>query len=124
MGVENGSQNGHRSGDAETPDEHRAGHLQNLLDEVLTLLVEEAGDDDEVEDVVENVLIALLEVVGGRVQRLPRPLVDAIAAWVGTDPRAYLRSVYTDERGRITDHAPESIVRYLTSPDEEYWPEA
>lgn len=121
--MENGSQNGHRSGDAETPDEHRAGHLQNLLDEVLTLLVEEA-DDDEVEDVAEDVLISLLEVVGGRLQQLPRPLVDAIAAWVGTDPRGYLRSVYTDERGRITDHAPESIVRYLTSTDDEYWPDA
>ena len=43
--MENGSQNGHRSGDEETQDEHRAGHLQNLLDEVLTLLVEESHDD-------------------------------------------------------------------------------
>ena len=123
MCVEDGSQNGHRSGDEETPDEHRAGHLQNLLDEVLTLLVEEAGDDDEVEDVVEDVLISMLEVVGGRVQRLPRPLVEAIAAWVGTDPRGYLRSVYTDERGRVAEHTPDSIVRYLTSTDDEYWPE-
>lgn len=121
--MENGSQNGHRSGDEETPDEHRAGHLQNLLDEVLTLLVEEADDDDEVEDVVEDVLISLLEVVGSRVQRLPRPLVDAVAAWVGTDPRGYLRSVYTDERGRVAEHTPESIVLYLRSSDAEYWPE-
>jgi hypothetical protein len=95
-----------------------------LLDEVLTLLVEEAGDDEEVEDVVEDVLISMLEVVGGRVQRLPRPLVDAIAAWVGTDPRAYLRSVYTDERGRVAEHTPESIVRYLMSSDDAYWPDA
>lgn len=121
--MENGSQNGHRSGDEETPDEHRAGHLQNLLDEVLTLLVEEAGDDDEIEDVVEDVLISLLEVVGSRVQRLPRPLVDVIAAWVGTDPRGYLRTVYTDERGRVAEHTPESIVLYLRSSDGEYWPE-
>lgn len=121
--MEDGSQNGHRSGDEETPDEHRAGHLQNVLDEVLTLLVEEAGDDDEVEDVVEDVLISLLEVVGGRVQRLPKPLIDAIAAWVGTDPRAYLRSIYADERGRVAEHTPDSIVRYLGSIDEEYWPD-
>ena len=111
--MEDGSQNGHRPGDEESPDEHRAGHLQNLLDEVLTLLVEETGDDDEVEDVVEDVLISLLEVVGGRVQRLPRSLVDALAAWVGTDPRGYLRSVYADERGRVADHTPESIVRFV-----------
>ena len=122
--MEDGSQNGHHSGSEETPDEHRAGHLQNLLDEVLTLLVEEAGDDDEVEDVVEDVLIALLEVVGSRVQRLPRPLVDALAAWVGTDPRGYLRSVYTDEHGRVADHTPDSIMRYLTSNDDEYWPDS
>ena len=50
-------------------------------------------------------------------------LVDAIAAWVGTDPRGYLRSVYTDERGRVTEHTPESIVRYLASADDEYWPD-
>jgi hypothetical protein len=124
MDVEDGSQNGHHSGSEETPDEHRAGHLQNLLDEVLTLLVEEAGDDDEVEDVVEDVLIALLEVVGSRVPRLPRPLVDALAAWVGTDPRGYLRSVYTDEHGRVADHTPDSIMRYLTSNDDEYWPDS
>jgi hypothetical protein len=123
LGVEDDSQNGHRSGDEETPDEHRAGHLQNLLDEVLTLLIEETGDDDEVEDVVEDVLISLLEVVGVRVQRLPRPLVDALAAWVGTDPRGYLRSVYTDPRGRMADHTPESIARYLAQTDEEYWPD-
>lgn len=122
--MENGSQNGHRSGDEETPDEHRAGHLQNLLDEVLTLLVEEAADDDEVEDVVEDVLISVLEVVGGRVQRLPRPLMDALAAWVGTDPRGYLRTIYTDERGRVVEHTPESIVRYLRTTDAEYWPDA
>jgi hypothetical protein len=121
--VENGSQNGHRSGDEETPDEHRAGHLQNLLDEVLTLLVEESHDDDDVEDVVEDVLVSLLEVVGGRVQRLPRPLIQAIAAWVGTDPRGYLRGIYSDERGHIAEHTPESIVRYLMSTDPEYWPE-
>jgi hypothetical protein len=121
--VENGSQNGHRSGDEETPDEHRAGHLQNLLDEVLTLLVEEAHDDDDVEDVVEDVLISMLEVVGGRVLRLPKPLIQAIGAWVGTDPRAYLRGVYTDELGHVPDHTPESIMRYLTSTDSEYWPE-
>jgi len=124
MGVENGSQNGHRSGNEETPDEHRAGHLQNLLDEVLTLLVEEAGDDDEVEDVVEDVFISMLEVVGGRVQRLPKPLVEAIAAWVGTDPRGYLRSIYTDERGHMAEHTPDSIIRYLLSTDDEYWPDA
>ena len=121
--MENGSQNGHRPGDEETPDEHRAGHLQNLLDEVLTLLVEEANDDDDVEDVVEDVLLSVLEVVGSRVLRLPKPLVDALAAWVGTDPRGYLRSVYTDDRGRIAEHTPESIVRYLASTDEEYWPD-
>ena len=122
--MEDGSQNGHRPGDEETPDEHRAGHLQNLLDEVLTLLVEEAGDDDEVEDVVEDVLISLLEVVGGRVQRLPRPLIDA--HWrpgSGRTRARYLRSVYTDERGRVAEHTPESIVRYLTSTDDEYWPD-
>jgi hypothetical protein len=123
IGVEDGSQNGHRSGHEETPEEHRAGHLQNLLEEVLTLLLEEASDDDEVEDVVEDVLIGLLEGVGARVQRLPRPLVDAIAAWVGTDPRGYLRGVYTDERGRVAEHTPESIVRYLTLSDDEYWPD-
>lgn len=121
--MDDGSQNGHESGHEETPDEHRAAHLQNLLDEVLTLLVEETEDDDEVEDVVEDVLISLLEVVGGRVQRLPRPLVDALAAWVGTDPRGYLRTVYTDERGRMADHTPDAIARYLTSTDGEYWPE-
>lgn len=121
--MENGSQNGHRSGDEESPDEHRAGHLQNLLDEVLTLLVEDAHDDDDVEDVVEDVLISMFEVVGARVQRLPKPLIQAIAAWVGTDPRAYLRGVYTDERGQIPDHTPDSIVRYLMSTDSEYWPE-
>ncbi|MGE3910993.1 MAG: hypothetical protein AB7K36_16670 [Chloroflexota bacterium] len=121
--MEDGSQNGHRTGDEESADEHRAGHLQNLLDEVLTLLVEEASDDDDVEDVVEDVLISLLEVVGGRVVRLPKPLVQAIAAWVGTDPRGYLRSVYTDERGRVGEHTPEAIARYLASTDEEYWPE-
>jgi len=123
MSVENGSQNGHQSGDEETPDEHRAGHLQNLLDEVLTLLVEEAADDDEVEDVVEDVFISMLEVVGGRVQRLPKPLVEAIAAWVGTDPRGYLRTIYTDERGHMADHTPDSIMRYLHSTDGEYWPD-
>lgn len=122
--MENGSQNGHRSGDEETPDEHRAGHLQNLLDEVLTLLVEEAGDDDEVEDVIEDVFISTLEVVGGRVQRLPKPLVEAIAAWVGTDPRGYLRTLYTDEFGRMAEHTPDSIVRYLMLTDGEYWPDA
>ena len=121
--MENGSQNGHRSGDEETPDEHRAGHLQNLLDEVLTLLVEEAHDDDDVEDVVEDVLISMFEVVGARVRRLPKPLIEAIAAWVGTDPRAYLRGVYTDERGQIPEHTPDSIVRYLLSTDSEYWPD-
>jgi hypothetical protein len=121
--VEDGSQNGHRSGDEETPDEHRAGHLQNLLDEVLTLLVEEAGDDDEVEDVVEDVLISMLEVVGGRVLRLPKSLVDAIGAWVGTDPCGYLRSIYTDERGHMAEHTPDSIIRYLMSTDGEYWPD-
>ena len=121
--MEDGSQNGHRTGDEESADEHRAGHLQNLLDEVLTLLVEEASDDDDVEDVVEDVLISLLEVVGGRVMRLPKPLVQAIAAWVGTDPRGYLRGVYADERGRIAEHTPDSIVRYLTMTDGEYWPD-
>ena len=121
--MENGSQNGHRSGDEETPDEHRAGHLQNLLDEVLTLLVEEAHDDDDVEDVVEDVLISMFEVVGARVRRLPKPLIQAIAAWVGTDPRAYLRGVYTDERGQIPEHTPDAIVRYLLSTDSEYWPD-
>lgn len=121
--MEDGSQNGHRSGDEETPDEHRAGHLQNLLDEVLTLLVEEAQDDDAVEDVIEDVLISTLEVVGARVQRLPKPLIQAIAAWVGTDPRGYLRGVYTDERGHIPEHTPESILRYLMSTDADYWPE-
>ncbi|MCC7370006.1 MAG: hypothetical protein IT306_16385 [Chloroflexi bacterium] len=121
--MENGSQNGHRSGDEETPDEHRAGHLQNLLDEVLTLLVEEAHDDDDVEDTVEDVLISLLETVGSRVHRLPKPLVQALAAWIGADPRGYLRGLYTDERGHIAEHTPESIVRYLLSTDEDYWPE-
>ena len=121
--MENGSQNGHRSGDEETQDEHRAGHLQNLLDEVLTLLVEESHDDDDVEDVVEDVLVSLLEVVGGRVQRLPRPLIQAIAAWVGTDPRGYLRGIYSDERGHIAEHTPDSITRYLMSTDSEYWPD-
>lgn len=121
--MDDGSQNGHQTDQDETPEEHRAGHLQNLLDEVLTLLVEEAADDDEVEDVVEDVLISLFEVVGGRVQRLPRPLVDAIGAWVGTDPRSYLRNVYADEHGRIADHTPDSIMRYLATNDEEYWPD-
>lgn len=121
--MENGSQNGHRSGDEETPDEHRAGHLQNLLDEVLTLLVEEAHDDDDVEDTVEDVLISLLETVGSRVRRLPKPLVGALAAWIGADPRGYLRGLYTDELGHIAEHTPESIVRYLLSTDEDYWPE-
>jgi hypothetical protein len=124
MGVENGSQNGHRSGDEETPKEHRAGHLQNLLDEVLSLLVDEAGDDDEVEDVVEDVLISVLEVVGGRVQRLPKPLIEALAAWVGTDPRSYLLNIYTDERGHFVEHVPETIIRYMRSTDDEYWPDA
>jgi len=124
MGVENGSQNGHGSHDEETADEHRAGHLQNVLDEVLTLLVEEAHDDDQVEDIVEDVLISVLEVVGGRLRRLPKPLIDAIGGWVGTDPRGYLRGLYTDERGHVADHTPESIVRYLLSTDSEYWPDA
>lgn len=121
--MENGSQNGHRSEDEETPDEHRSAHLQNLLDEVLTLLVEETADDDEVDEVVEDVLVSLLEVVASRVERLPQPLVAALAAWVGTDPRGYLRSLYTDERGRVADHTPDAIVRYLTTSDEEYWPD-
>ena len=119
--MEDGSQNGHHA--EETPEEHRTGHLQNVLDEVLTLLVEEATDDDEVEDIVEDVLISLIEVVGARLQRLPRPLVDALSAWVGTDARGYLRTVFADDLGRLGDHTPESIVRYLGTSDEEYWPE-
>jgi len=120
--VDDGSQNGHHT--EETPDEHRTGHLQNILDEVLTVLVEETADEDEVEEVVEDVLIALVEVVGARVQRLPKPLVDAVSAWVGTDARPYLRTVFTDERGRLGDHTPSSIERYLNQTDAEYWPEA
>ena len=27
------------------------------------------------------------------------------------------------ERGRVAEHTPDSIVRYLTSNDDEYWPE-
>jgi hypothetical protein len=119
--VEDGSQNGHHT--EETPDEHRTGHLQNILDEVLTVLVEETADDDEVEEVVEDVLIALVEVVGARVQRLPRPLVEALSAWIGTDARAYLRTVFADEIGRLGDQTPDSIVRYLSQTDGEYWPE-
>jgi hypothetical protein len=119
--VEDGSQNGHHT--EETPDEHRTGHLQNVLDEVLTLLVEETTDDDEVEEVVEDVMIALIEVVGARVQRLPRPLVEALSAWVGTDARGYLRSVFADEMGRLGEHTPESIARYISQSDDEYWPD-
>jgi hypothetical protein len=120
--VEDGSQNGHHA--EETPDEHRTSHLQNILDEILTLLVEETDDDDQVEEVVEDVLIALIEVVGARVQRLPRPLVDALAAWVGTDPRGYLRTVFADDLGRLGEHTPESIARYIAQSDDEYWPDA
>jgi len=119
--VEDGSQNGHHT--EETPDEHRSGHLQNILDEVLTVLIEETADDDEVEEIVEDVLIALVEVVRARVQRLPRPLVDALSAWVGTDARGYLRTVFADDLGRVGDQTPESIARYLAQTDDEYWPE-
>jgi hypothetical protein len=122
--MENGSQNGHQAGDDETPEEHRAGHYQNLLDEVMTLLVEDAGDEDAVDGVVDSVLLALLDAVGAQGLRLPRALMDAVAAWVGTeDPRDYLRSIYSDDRGRLAEDTPEPITRYLRLTDEQYWPE-
>ncbi|MBA2451498.1 MAG: hypothetical protein H0V51_26065 [Chloroflexi bacterium] len=122
--MENGSQNGHQASDDETPEEHRAGHYQNLLDEVMTLLVEDAGDEDAVDGVVDSVLLALLDAVGAQGLRLPRALMDAVAAWVGTeDPRGYLRSIYTDDRGRLAEDTPEPITRYLRLTDEQYWPE-
>jgi len=121
--MDDGSQNGHE-GDEETPAEHRAAHFQNLLDEVLTLLVEDTDDEDGIDGVVDAVLLGLVDAVAARGFRPPRALMEALAAWVGTDdPRGYLRSVYTDERGRLADDTPDPISRYLRSTDEQYWPE-
>ena len=120
--MEDGSQNGHQSGGAESPEEHRAGHLQNLLDEVLTLLVEDAEDEDAVDGIVDAVMLAVIDAVAAQGFRPPRALMDAVAAWVGTDdPRAYLRSVYADEGGRLADDTPEPISRYLRLSDDQYW---
>jgi hypothetical protein len=122
--MDDGSQNGQRGDDDETPEEHRAGHYQNLLDEVMTLLVEDASDEDALDGVVDSVLLALLDAVASQGLRPPRALMAALAAWVGTDdPRGYLRSIYTDERGRLAEDTPEPISRYLRLTDDQYWPE-
>ncbi len=122
--MEDGSQNGHHGSDAETAEEHRAGHLQSLLDEVLTLLVEDAEDEDAVDGVVDVVMLALVDAVAGQGLRPPRALMHAVAAWVGTDdPRPYLRSVYSDDAGRLADDTPEPISRYLQLTDEQFWPD-
>jgi hypothetical protein len=118
------SQNGHRGHDEESAEEHRSGHLHNLLDEVLTLLVEEAADEDSVDATVDSVMLALLDAVAAQGVRPPKALMDALAAWVGTDdPRGYLRNVYADDRGRLAADTPEPIVRYLGQTDDQYWPE-
>jgi hypothetical protein len=122
--MDNGSKNGHQSADEETPEEHRAGHYLNLLDESLTLMVEDAADEEAIDGVVDSVLLALIDAVAGHGLRPPRALMDALASWVGTeDPRAYLRSVYADQHGRLAEDTPEQISRYLTLTDEQYWPD-
>ena len=122
--MDDGSQNGQEGGDEETPEEHRAGHLQNLLDEVLTLLVEDAADEDALDGVIDSVLLALVDAVATQGFRPPKALMDALAAWVGTDDaRAYLRSIYADEHGRLAEDTPEPISRYLRLTDDQYWPE-
>ncbi|MCC6174652.1 MAG: hypothetical protein IT305_05035 [Chloroflexi bacterium] len=121
--MDDGSQNGHQTGDEETPEEHRATHLQNLLEELLTVMVEDATDDEDLDGVIDTALLSLVEVVGTRAYRLPRPLVEALAAWVGAEARGYLRSVYADEHGHLDTDTPDAIARYLTLSDEQYWPD-
>ena len=121
--MEDGSQNGHQGGDEETAEEHRAGHYQNLLDEVITLLVEDAADEDALDGVIDSTLLALIDAVANQGFRPPKALMDALAAWVGTeDPRGYLRSIYADEHGRLAEDTPEPISRYLRLTDDQYWP--
>ena len=122
--MDDGSQNGQRGSDEETPEEHRSGHLQNLLDEVLTMLVEDSPDEDAIDGVVDSVMMALVDAVAAQGVRPPKALMDALAAWVGTDdPREYLRNVYADEGGRLADDTPEPIARYLHLSDDQYWPD-
>ena len=123
--MDDGSHNGHPSDDAaEAPEEHRLVHYHNLLDEILTLLVEDTPNEDALDGVVDTVLLSLLDSVASQGMRPPKALMDAFAAWVGTeDPRGYLRSVYADERGRLGQDTPEPITRYLRLTDEQYWAE-
>ena len=119
--MDDGSQNGHQGGDAESPEDHRAGHLLNMLDEVLAMLVEDSTDEDALDDVIESTLLALMDAVAVQTYRPPRPLLNAFAAWVGTDPRGYLRTTFSDDRGRLADDTPEWVLQYLQLPDEQYW---
>lgn len=122
--MDDGSQNGHQGGDNESPEEHRAAHFQNLLDEILTLLVEDADDEEAVDGVIDSVMLAMVDVVAAQGFRPPRALMEAVASWVGTDdPRAYLRGVYTDDQGRLAEDTPEPINRYLRLTDEQFWPD-
>ncbi len=122
--MDHGSQNGHQGDDRESAEDHRAGHFQNLLDEVLTLLVEDAADTDAVDGVIDAVMLALVDAVANQGFRPPRALMDAVGAWVGTDdPRGYLRSVYADETGTLAEDTPEPISRYLRSSDDDFWPD-
>ncbi len=122
--MDDGSHNGHAGDREESTREHRDSHYLNLLDETITLLVEDAEDEDGLDGVVDSVLLALVDIVAGQGYRPPRALIGALGAWVGTDdPRPYLRSVYADEHGRLADDTPEQISQYLGQADEEYWPD-
>ncbi|MFN8523081.1 MAG: hypothetical protein U0821_08225 [Chloroflexota bacterium] len=119
-----GSRNGHHDGGEDAAASHRSEHYYNLLGETLTLLLEDSHDEDEVDDIVDSVILELVDAIAGGGFRLPRALMEAVSAWVGTDdPRAYLRATYVDEHGRLRHETPEPIVRYLTQSDEQYWPE-
>ncbi|HYU18364.1 MAG TPA: hypothetical protein VEQ11_06680 [Chloroflexota bacterium] len=120
--MEDGSQNGHSGENDQTPEEHRAAHYLNLLDETITLLVEDAADEDALDGVVDSVLLALVDAVATQGFRPPKALMDALGAWVGTeDPRAYLHNIYSDQHGRLADDTPEPISRYLRQTDDQYW---
>jgi hypothetical protein len=122
--MDDGSHNGHAGDHEESAREHRSSHYLNLLDESITLLVEDAEDDDAIDGVVDSVLLALVDIVAGQGFRPPRALMGALATWVGTDdPRPYLRSVYADKHGRLADDTPEQISRYLRETDDEFWPD-
>jgi hypothetical protein len=118
----NASTNGQSGHGDQSDAEHRAEHYFTILSESLTLLAEDTEDADDMEDIIDAVLLELIDAVASQGYKLPRPLMEAIGSWVGTDdPRAYLRSSYSDDSGRIRPSTPEEITAYLTSSNKQYW---